>query len=209
MEIRTASLPGIVLVRPRRFEDERGSFCETYREDVWAQAGIAPRFVQDNTAWSRRAGTVRGLHFQAPPHAQAKLVRVVRGRIFDVVVDLRQDSPTYRRWESFELDAAGRWQLFVPRGFAHGYMTLEDDTEVAYKVDDFYAPDFEMGIRWDDPALGIRWPQLPAIVSLKDTLLPQLAEGDLGVATEMWGGGGGGGGRISNNFKRLFQFLVS
>ncbi len=188
METRTTSIPGVVLVRPRRFEDERGAFCETYREDVWSAAGVAARFVQDNTAWSLRAGTVRGLHFQIPPHAQAKLVRVVRGRIFDVVVDLREDSPTFRRWESFELDAASRWQLFVPKGLAHGYMTMEDDTEVAYKVDAYYAPSAEAGIRWDDPDLAIPWPSFAPIVSQKDRMLPLLVERELWWDTEVWEG---------------------
>ncbi|MBC7356623.1 MAG: dTDP-4-dehydrorhamnose 3,5-epimerase [Desulfomicrobiaceae bacterium] len=188
METRTTSIPGVVLVRPRRFEDERGAFCETYREDVWSAAGVAARFVQDNTAWSLRAGTVRGLHFQVPPHAQAKLVRVVRGRIFDVVVDLREDSPTFRRWEAFELDAASRWQLFVPKGLAHGYMTMEDDTEVAYKVDAYYAPSAEAGIRWDDPDLAISWPSLAPVVSQKDHMLPLLVEGNFSWTTAAWEG---------------------
>ncbi len=203
METRTGTIPGVILVRPRRFEDDRGAFCETYREDIWTQAGISARFVQDNSAWSRRAGTVRGLHFQLPPHAQAKLVRVVRGRIFDVVVDLRRDSPTFCRWESFELDADSRWQLFVPKGLAHGYMTLVDDTEVAYKVDAYYAPQAEDGIRWNDPELSIRWPDLPPIVSQKDLALLALAEAPISLDADMWGGV-----KLSN-FKRLMSFFGS
>lgn len=148
----------VLLVVPRRFADARGSFVETYNAARFAAAGIATTFVQDNQVHSAAAGTVRGLHFQAPPHTQAKLVRVLKGRIFDVAVDLRAGSATYGRWVSRILTAEGGEQLFVPRGFAHGYCTLTPDTEVAYKVDDVYAPAAEGGIVWDDPGLAIPWP---------------------------------------------------
>jgi dTDP-4-dehydrorhamnose 3,5-epimerase len=171
-------LPGVLLVVPARFRDARGDFCETYREDRFREAGIEARFVQDNHARSREAGTVRGLHFQAPPHAQAKLVRVVRGRVFDVAVDIRTGSPTYGRWTARELTAEGGEQLFVPRGFAHGYCTLEPGTEVAYKVDGYYAPASDRGLLWSDPGLAIPWPVAPgdALLSDKDRSLPALSD---------------------------------
>lgn len=166
------------LLRERRFADERGWFSETYNERTFAQLGIDVAFVQDNHSLSRRPGTVRGLHFQSPPRAQAKLVRCVRGRIFDVVVDIRAGSPTRGGWVSAELSAESGAQLFVPVGFAHGFMTLEPETEVIYKVSDFYDPACEGGVCWDDPALAIAWPQLGTapVLSPKDLLLPRLAE---------------------------------
>lgn len=151
-------LPGVLLVRPRRFEDRRGYFMETYCAPVFAENGAPGAFVQDNQSGAASRGTVRGLHFQAPPHAQAKLVRVLKGAIYDVAVDIRRCSPTYGRWCASELSAAGGEQIYVPRGFAHAFCTLEDDTHVAYKVDDYYAPGAEGGLRWDDPDLAIDWP---------------------------------------------------
>lgn len=164
------------LIKPRRFGDERGWFTETYNERAFAKLGIAVPFVQDNHSLSRPAGTVRGLHFQAPPHAQAKLVRCVRGRIFDVAVDVRRGSPTFGRSAAVELSADNGDQLFVPVGFAHGFMTLEPDTEVVYKVSDFYDAGSEGGVLWDDPDLGIAWPLPPdrALLSPKDRELPPL-----------------------------------
>lgn len=169
------------LIRPKRFEDARGWFCETYSTGAFARLGIPDVFVQDNHSLSRPVGTVRGLHFQTPPAGQAKLVRCVRGRILDVAVDVRAGSPTYGRWVAAELSAENGHQLFVPVGFAHGFATLEPDTEVAYKVSALYAPACDGGIRWDDPALGIDW-RLPAgvapVLSPKDAALPLLAEFD-------------------------------
>ena len=168
----------VTLIKTRRFGDDRGWFSETYNARSFKSAGIDAAFVQDNHSLSGPVGTLRGLHFQRAPHAQGKLVRCVRGRIFDVVVDLRAGSPTYGKSVSVELTAAGGEQLWVPVGFAHGFATLEPDCEVIYKVTDFYAPDCEGGIRWDDPDIGIAWP-LPEggpSLSPKDVVLPYLAD---------------------------------
>jgi dTDP-4-dehydrorhamnose 3,5-epimerase len=179
LEVRETALEGVKLVVPARFEDDRGFFSEVYNADRFAEHGLPADWVQDNHALSRRRGTIRGLHYQVAPFEQAKLVRVVRGAIHDVVVDLRPGSPTRGRHEAVTL-SAGNWaQLLVPAGFAHGYCTLEDDTEVLYKVSAPYAPEHERGIRWDDPALGIDWPvsATEAIVSERDRRLPGYGEG--------------------------------
>lgn len=168
------------LLRPRRFGDARGWFMETYSEATARAAGIDVRFVQDNQSFSAFAGTIRGLHYQRPPHAQAKLVRCVRGSIVDYAVDIRRGSPTYGQHVSAKLTAEGGEQLFVPVGFAHAFVTLEPDVEVAYKVSDVYAPDCDGGIVWNDPTICIDWP-LPesgAVLSDKDKILPTLAEFD-------------------------------
>jgi dTDP-4-dehydrorhamnose 3,5-epimerase len=169
-------LPDVMIVTPRRFADARGYFMETYQRDRFRELGIAADFVQDNEAASARAGTIRGLHFQKPPHAQGKLVRVVKGAIFDVAVDIRAGSPTYGQWAGATLTAATGEQIWVPRGFAHGYCTLEDDTVVAYKCDNPYAPEVEGGIHFADPALALEWPVArdAATVSGKDDALPPL-----------------------------------
>lgn len=165
-EFTPLGLPEVVLVRPPRHGDARGYFTETYREALFRENGIEARFVQDNQAGSAQAGTLRGLHFQAPPRAQAKLIRVLRGRIFDVAVDLRAQSPRYGSWCAAELGAESGEQIYVPAGFAHGYLTLEAGTEVAYKVSDYYAPEEEGGLMWNDPALGIDWPMQPDAAQL-------------------------------------------
>jgi dTDP-4-dehydrorhamnose 3,5-epimerase len=175
----TTTLPSPVqLIEPRRFGDARGWFTETYSRRTFAERGIDCTFVQDNHSLSRPAFTLRGLHFQTPPHAQAKLVRCTRGRIFDVAVDLRRGSPTYGRWVGTELTAENGRQLFIPAGFAHGFLTLEPDCEVTYKCSDFYAPANDAGIRWNDPDLAIAWP-LPAgatpELSAKDEVQPGFA----------------------------------
>ncbi|MEA3474175.1 MAG: dTDP-4-dehydrorhamnose 3,5-epimerase [Pseudomonadota bacterium] len=169
-----------VLLRPRRFGDTRGWFMETYSEAVARAAGVYVRFVQDNQSFSASQGTVRGLHFQRPPHAQAKLVRCVRGSIMDYAVDVRRGSPTYGHHVAAKLTAEGGEQLFIPVGYAHGFVTMEPDVEIAYKVSGIYAPDCDGGIIWNDPTVGIDWP-LPAsgaVLSDKDKLLPTLAEFD-------------------------------
>lgn len=165
------------LIKPKRFSDERGWFSETYRLDRYADHGVADAFVQDNHSLSRPSGTLRGLHFQTPPHGQAKLVRCVRGRIYDVAVDLRKGSPTYGHYVGAELSAENGWQLYVPVGFAHGFLTLEADCEVIYKVSSYYAPAHDGGLRWDDPDIGLAWPLpggLAPTVSAKDANLPSL-----------------------------------
>ncbi len=171
-------IPEVILVTPAKFGDERGFFSETFNEATFIELGIAGPFVQDNHSLSRNKGVVRGLHFQSPPHAQGKLVRVVRGRIFDVAVDIRSGSPTYGRHVGVELSAANWQQLWVPKGFAHAFCTLEDDTEVIYKVTDYYAPECDAGIQWNDPDLGIAWPvsAQDAVLSAKDMKLPRLAD---------------------------------
>ncbi len=178
MEVEATAIPGVLLFKPRFLHDARGYFVETYNARAANAAGLKTEFVQDNQARSRKRGTVRALHFQVPPKVQAKLVRVLCGSIYDVAVDLRAGSPSYGRWVALTLTAQGGEQIFVPRGFAHGYCTLEDDTEVAYKVDDYYAPECEQGLIWDDPTLGIGWPVSPAdaVLSDKDRRLPRFAD---------------------------------
>ena len=178
MRITPLGIPEVRMLEPDRHGDRRGFFSEVYSRRTLAQAGIEIEFVQDNHSVSAEAGTVRGLHFQAPPFAQDKLVRVVRGSVFDVAVDLRKGSPTYARHVSAVLSAEAWNQLLVPIGFAHGFMTLEPGTEVLYKVSGYYAPECDMGLRWNDPALGIRWPRAAeaAVLSPKDAELPKLSE---------------------------------
>lgn len=181
MEATLAQHGPTVLIEPRRFGDARGWFTETYSEKRFADLGITCRFVQDNHSLSRPRFTLRGLHFQTPPHAQDKVVRCIRGSIFDVAVDLRRGSPTYGRWIGAELSAENGRQLFVPVGFAHGFLTLEDDCEVVYKVSDLYAPECDGGISWNDATVAVDWP-LPAgtmpELSAKDQALPPLAAFD-------------------------------
>lgn len=175
---RFVGLDGPLLFTARRFADARGIFAETYSRRDFIELGVAEELVQDNQSLSRPVGTVRGLHFQLPPRAQAKLVRVLRGRILDVAVDLRSGSPTRGRHVAAELSAESGLMLYVPAGFAHGFATREPDTEVAYKVSDTYAPDCDRGLAWDDPALGIDWQVAPeaAVLSDKDRRWPGLAE---------------------------------
>lgn len=178
MEITPLDIPQVLLVKPRRFKDDRGWFEESWNAKRFADAGLAVDFVQDNQSLSRHAGTIRGLHFQRPSSAQAKLVRVVRGRVFDVAVDMRKGSPTFGRWVGAELSDDNGYQLFVPRGFAHGFCTRVDDTIVAYKVDGLYDGPRDGGVRFDDPDIGIDWGISADAVHLsdKDRALPRLAE---------------------------------
>lgn len=166
----------VQLLSPRRFSDGRGWFSETWHRVRLSEQGIDRSFCQDNHSLSHRRGTLRGLHFQTPPHPQAKLVRCVVGSIWDVAVDLRAGSPTFGQWVSATLSAQNGHQLFIPVGFAHGFITLEPNTEVIYKVDDYYAPDCDSGIAWDDPQLALPWPvpEGGPLLSGKDEKLPQL-----------------------------------
>lgn len=177
-EITPTPLDGLLIVQPRAFEDSRGFFIESYNQTELAPLGIAQTFIQDNHSLSREIGTLRGLHFQTPPFAQDKLVRVVRGRIWDVAVDIRRASPTFGQWFGLELSAENKTQLLVPVGFAHGFVTLEADTEVIYKVSALYSADCDAGIRWDDPALAVAWPLAgrAPVLSDKDMSLPLLAD---------------------------------
>ncbi|QYU66440.1 dTDP-4-dehydrorhamnose 3,5-epimerase [Leptolyngbya sp. 15MV] len=170
--------PGPLLIEVRRFADARGAFAETYNPRDFAALGLPDAFVQDNWSRSDQAGTVRGLHFQRPPRAQAKLVRVLRGAILDVAVDLRRASPTYGQHVAVELEEGDGRMFYVPEGFAHGFCTRRPMTEIAYKVTDLYAPDCDAGIAWDDPELGIAWPVAPqaAVLSDKDARLPRLRD---------------------------------
>jgi dTDP-4-dehydrorhamnose 3,5-epimerase len=188
MKLIPTDLPGVVIVEPAVFADERGWFSESFNEPRFhaalAALGLpAPRaFVQDNHSCSR-AGVLRGLHYQLPPHAQGKLVRVVQGAAFDVAVDIRAGSPHFGRWTGVRLDAENKRQLWVPEGFAHGFIALEDDTHFLYKTTDVYAKDCERSIRFDDPAIGVQWP-LPvgvaaALLAAKDAAAPLMAQADL------------------------------
>jgi dTDP-4-dehydrorhamnose 3,5-epimerase len=176
LEVERFDIAGVILVRPKKHSDARGYFVETYNARAYAEVGIGCDFVQDNESLSARRGTIRGAHFQIPPESQNKLVRVLRGSIFDVAIDLRRGSSTYGRWCSAILTREYGEQLFIPSGCAHAFCTLEADTEVAYKVDRFYAPACDSGLRWDDPDLDIAWPIDPSevMVSDKDAKLPAL-----------------------------------
>lgn len=178
MQVIDTLIPAVKLVRPARHADHRGFFSETFSRRALAQAGIDRDWVQDNHSLSRVCGTVRGLHFQVPPHAQAKLVRVVRGAVLDVAVDLRHGAPSFGRHVAMVLDAASGAQLFIPEGFAHGFCTLEPETEIAYKVSAYYEPSHDRALCWDDPALAIDWPDGadPALLSARDRVAPLLHE---------------------------------
>lgn len=178
MEVERLAIPDVLILKPARFGDARGFFSETYNRSRLAAAGIDLDFVQDNQSLSAEPGTVRGLHFQTHPRAQAKLVRVVRGAILDVAVDLRHDSPTYGRHVAAEISAEAWNQILVPVGFAHGFCTLRPDTEVIYKVTDYYAPECDKGVLWNDPDLGIDWPVAAdaAILSDKDRRQPRFSD---------------------------------
>lgn len=179
MHIQQTDLAGVLIIKPKRFGDHRGFFTETYNRRVYAEIGVDMEFVQDNHSLSAKAGTVRGLHFQTPPHAQSKLVRCGRGAIFDFAVDIRKGSPTYGQWAGYKLSAENGMQLFIPTGFAHGFVTLEPDSEIIYKCSDYYTPEVEGALRWNDPAIGIKWPlKGDAILSDKDAAAPNLADLD-------------------------------
>lgn len=174
LELRSLAIPDVKVIRTERFFDTRGYFCETFQRTAFAQKGILHEFVQDNQSSSHRIGTVRGLHFQRPPFAQAKLIRVVSGAILDIAVDLRRSSPSFGKHVAIQLDSESGEQVFIPKGFAHGFCTLQANSVVLYKVDQVYAPSHDGGVYWADPALGIKWPVTTseARVSAKDQSLP-------------------------------------
>ncbi len=175
MNVITTEIPGLLILEPQAFSDERGFFMETYNRDRYHAAGIAVDFLQDNFSSSKK-WVVRGLHYQAPPFAQGKLVSVLRGRVMDVAVDIRTGSPTYGKFVSVELSAENHKQFWIPAGFAHGFVSLEDDTLFAYKCTAPYSKEHDRGIRYDDPAIGIEWGVSEPIVSEKDQLHPSLSE---------------------------------
>ena len=175
MQVETAGLPGVVILRPRVFEDERGFFLESYNQETLRSHGIETAFVQDNHSRSAR-GTLRGLHFQIPPAGQVKLVRVVRGAIWDVAVDIRVGSPTFGHWVGAELSAENFRQLYIPSGFAHGFCVLSEEAEVLYKASHVYSPAHEQGIVWNDAALQIAWPVAEPLLSERDRRLGTLAD---------------------------------
>lgn len=176
MEFIQTSLKGAYIIKPKVFQDERGFFVESYSEKVFAENGIDAKFVQDNHSLSVKKGVLRGLHFQLPPNEQAKLVRVTRGKVLDVIVDIRKNSPTYGKWEGVELSSDNFQILFIPRGFAHAFLTLEDNTEFMYKVDNFYAPESDSGLIWNDPDIAIDWPINDPILSEKDAKLQKFKD---------------------------------
>ena len=166
MDVISLEIPDVKLIKPRRFDDDRGFFCQTYHQKQYQDAGIPSVFVQDN--WSRSTkGVLRGLHYQLE-HAQDKLVSVIRGEVFDVAVDIRKGSPTFGKWVSAILSEENKHQLFVPEGFAHGFVVLSDTVDFLYKCSDFYTPGDEYGIHWNDPDVGIDWPMADVLVSEKD-----------------------------------------
>lgn len=176
MNVIKTELPGVVILEPQVFGDARGWFIESWSKKKMETIGISVDFVQDNHSFSAEKGTLRGLHYQLNPMAQAKMLRVSRGAIFDVAVDIRRGSPTYAKWVGVELSAENYRQLFIPRGFAHGFITLTDDVEVQYKADNFYSPDCDGNIRWNDPEIGVVWPISPRVLSDKDSSAPLLSE---------------------------------
>jgi len=168
MKFRELPLQGACVIELEKRGDERGFFARVFCEREFAAEGLVTRFVQINNSLSADVGTLRGMHYQLPPASETKLVRCVRGSLWDCIVDLRPDSPTFKRWFGAELSAENRRMMYVPKGFAHGFITLEPDTEAFYLVDEFYAPELERGLRWNDPAIGIEWPAEPRVMSEKD-----------------------------------------
>ncbi|MFB4212116.1 dTDP-4-dehydrorhamnose 3,5-epimerase [Shouchella sp. JSM 1781072] len=178
MDVHKTKLEGVYVLEPNVFADDRGYFVETFNRDVYEKAGIHTAFLQDNQSLSKQAGTLRGLHYQLAPDAQLKVVRCVTGAIFDVAVDIRTDSPTYKQWVGVILSEHNQRQLVVPKGFAHGFCTLVDQTIVAYKVDQLYSPSKDRGIRWNDPEIAIEWPCSQPILSKKDRAHPLLQKAE-------------------------------
>lgn len=181
LEVRSLGLDGVLEIVPKRFGDARGFFVETYNAQRFSEAGIDLHFIQDNHSYSAAAGVLRGLHYQLPPRAQDKLLRVIRGRILDVAVDIRKGSATFGKWVALEVSAEKGNQILVPKGFAHGFVTLVPDTEVLYKVSDTYSPEHDRSIRFDDPTIGIDWPLVTGGFQLsdKDLRAPTLAAAEV------------------------------
>ena len=176
MQVTKTALDGVLILEPKVFGDARGWFMETWSARKFEAAGLFFNFVQDNQSYSAQRGTLRGLHYQTAPFAQAKLVRCTRGKLLDVAVDIREGSETFAKWIAVELTADNKKQLLIPRGFAHGFLTLTDDVEIQYKADNFYAPTCDGNIRWDDADIAVDWPFAPTILADKDAKAPTLRE---------------------------------
>lgn len=178
LKVLKTNFEGVYLIEPQLHKDNRGYFMESYNKLQFEQHGILNTFIQDNQSLSIDAGTIRGLHYQLAPFEQSKLVRVLNGEIFEVLIDLRKNSPTYKKWGSFHISAQNKKQLMIPKGFAHGFCTLVPNTEVLYKVDNYYSPKYDRGILWDDPELNIEWPVDKPILSEKDKNHPTFKEAE-------------------------------
>lgn len=179
MKVTSLTLEGAKLIEPVVHGDHRGFFMESYNEKLMHENGIVHNFIQDNHSLSAEAGVLRGMHYQLSPKAQTKLIRVISGSIYDVIVDIRKDSPTFGQWQGFILSDANKRQLLVPQGFAHGFCTLAANTQVIYKVDEYYSPEHDRGIAWNDPSLNIDWPVSNPVLSDKDTRHPLLKDAEL------------------------------
>ncbi|MCM3786617.1 dTDP-4-dehydrorhamnose 3,5-epimerase [Neobacillus mesonae] len=179
MHITPLHLEGALLIEPKVYGDHRGFFMESYNKEVFERKGIHHTFIQDNHSLSAEAGVLRGLHYQLPPRAQTKLVRVIAGAIYDVIVDIRKNSPTFGQWAGFILSEDNKRQLLVPKGFAHGFCTLVPHTQVIYKVDEYYSPEHDRGILWNDSTLNIDWPVSQPVLSDKDEKHPLLVDAEL------------------------------
>jgi dTDP-4-dehydrorhamnose 3,5-epimerase len=176
MRITETKLKGSYIIEPERFHDERGFFARVYSERDFAALGVSTHFIECNLSFNRKKGSLRGMHYQAAPHGQAKLVRCTRGAIFDVAIDLRPESPTFKQWVGMELTDENRLLFFLPKDFAHGYLTLEDDTEVSYQVTSEYVPESSRGFRWNDPTFGVQWPDVgELVINARDRTYPPFA----------------------------------
>ena len=175
MQFRETPLAGAYVIEPERLEDQRGFFARTYCEHEFARRGLCSRFVQCNISFNKMKGALRGMHFQRPPSPEPKVVRCTRGAVYDVIVDLRRDSPTWRHWYGVELNEENRLALYIPPGLAHGFQTLLDNTECFYQMGEFYVPELADGVRWNDPAFGIPWPIADPVLSEKDRSYPDYA----------------------------------
>ncbi|HEX7859195.1 MAG TPA: dTDP-4-dehydrorhamnose 3,5-epimerase [Verrucomicrobiae bacterium] len=174
MKFLRGELDGVWIIELEKHSDERGYFARTWCVDEFQKLGLNARIVQCNTSFNSKRGTLRGMHFQAAPHGEAKLIRCTRGAIYDVALDLRRNSPTFKRWTALELNATGNRMLYIPEGFAHGFQSLEDESEISYQMSDYFHPVSSRGIRWDDPEVAIRWPIANPIISQRDRDLPLL-----------------------------------
>jgi dTDP-4-dehydrorhamnose 3,5-epimerase len=172
MTFQETKLSGAYIIEPELLEDERGFFARIWSQKEFSSRGLNPQVVQCNTSMNKHAGTLRGMHYQIPPHEEARLVRCTAGAVYDVIVDLRRDSPTWAKWIGIELTSSNRLMLYVPEGFAHGFQTLENDTEVSYQMSEYYHAEFSRGVRWDDPAFGIKWPLSISVISERDRSHP-------------------------------------